>query len=172
MFYLEHMRVGELIYMILPCLMEGAYETLAKEMDCYKQVLDNGDENEVLAAKRLPMLMELICKYSREYWSGSGGGSKTVAGPKWKFAVHEMRRLENVVTTVRSICEKLGEKENENGGSSEGPNGQLIRGLMSGRPTVVPGGPNNERWKEILQLFSPSQEADAGSDLVSNEARG
>lgn len=159
MFYLEHMRVGELIYMILPCLMEGAFETLAKEMDCFKQVLLAGDENEVLT-KRMPMLMDLICKYSREYWSG---GNKTVAGPKWKFAVHEMRRLENVVTTLRSICEKLG----EDGGSSVGANGQLIRGLMSGRPTVVPGGPSNERWKEILQLFSQSQEADGGGDLVS-----
>lgn len=166
MCYLEHMKVGDLVYLVLPCLMEGAHNLLITNLESFKEFL----EPELLA-KRVPGLFDLICKYSREYWSVSQGSinsnsSKSVAGPKWKYVIHEMRQLENSVARMKVLCQKLmndGEGKREvDQEDDDVSSGELIRGLMSGRPTVVPGGPENKQWKEILQLFSQNQ-----TDVVS-----
>lgn len=170
MCYLEHMTVGDLVCLVLPCLMEGAHETLLVELERHKALLEPD-----LMAKRVPVLYDLVCKYSREYWSASAQASNSsnnnkaaVALPKWKYVIHELRQLENLVARLRVLCQKLDvsvveEEEVEAEDGADG--GALIRGLMSGRPTVVAGGPDNKRSKEILQLFSPTQ-ADVVSDYI------
>lgn len=162
MCYLEHMKVGNLIYLVLPCLMEDAYSTLVAELEHFRDLL----APEVLA-KRAPMLLDLICKYSRDFWSVSQANSKSVAGPKWKFAIHEIRQLENSVTRIKSLCEKLNVRVDEEEEEVDAQVQLLVRGLMSGRPTVVSGGPANEKAKEILQLFSQAHEAEG--DVVSTQ---
>lgn len=154
MCYLEHLKVGDLVYLVLPCLMEDAIGTLAAELERYRELL----APDVLS-KRLPMLHELVCKYSRDFWSATqGNGNKSVAGPKWKYAVHEIRQLESLASRTKSLCEKLSVAV----GEASDENGQLVRGLLSGRPTVVVGGPGNAKWKEILQLFSQTHEGEGG----------
>ena len=166
MCYLEHLKVGDLVYLVLPCLMEDAVAVVVAELERYEGLL-----SEEILAKRIPLLLDLLCKCSRDFWSatgGGGGGSKSKAGAKWKYVVHEIRQLENVATRLKSLCEKLNVATDQVGEEKD-PGQQLIRGLMSGKPTVVEGGPKNGKWKEILQLFSQSHDAEADVSSAETE---
>lgn len=173
MCYLEEMKMGDLVYLILPCLMEGAYTTLTTELDKHRDLF-----SAEVFAKQVPLLVEHICKFSRDFWnvseennsgssSGNSSSSKSAAATKWKYVVHEMRQLENAATRIKSLCEKL----NVTGSTIDDQGRRLVRGLMSGGPTEVPGGPTNEKCKEILQLFSQGHEAegDVVSEMQLNE---
>lgn len=158
MCYLEQLKVGELVLLVLPCLMEDAFSTLGAELDGFKGLL-----LPELVEKRVPMLYDLVCKYSREFWNLS---SHSAAGLKWKYAIHEIRLLESSVSRIKSLHEKLNVAVPEDG-EIEPQQKQLLQGLMSGQPTVVYGGPANEKWREILQLFSQQSHETEGADVVS-----
>lgn len=164
MCYLEQMKVGDLVYLIMPCLMEDALAKLNTELQLLKGLLPP----EILS-KRVPMLLELVCKYSRDFWSvshqgssGNNSNSKAVAGPKWKYVIREIRQLENLAARTRSLCDKWN-VSNPAGEEDDGVDAQLIRELLSGQPTAVSNGPENRNSKEILQMFQPN---DSEGDVV------
>lgn len=158
MCYLEQLKIGELVLLVLPCLMEDAFSTLSTELDGYKGWLLRE-----LVEKRVPMLYDLVCKYSREFWNLS---SHSAAGLKWKYAIHEIRLLESSVSRMKNLHEKLNVAAVPEESEIE-PQQKLLQGLMSGQPTVVSGGPANEKWREILHLFSQQSHETEGTDVVS-----